>query len=540
MTTTEEFKKWLTEKENTNLEFKLAENNFDFDHKLSDYCAAIANEEGGKLILGVNDKTRKVIGTRAFLENWNTLSHNLLQRLSIRVNVEEFFYEGKRVLIFHIPKHFLGQPVMSNEVYWMRAGESLVPMDAQTLQKIFAEIVPDFSAEIVPDFSLDDIDNMAFERMRELWSNHLNRPEYKTFPIDKTLYNLGLLSEKGLNFAALVLIGKKEKIDLLLSDAEIIFEWRGEQNKTAHDFRVTWRAPFFAILDNIWETINARNIRFPFQEGFVQREIFAFHKKVIREVIFNAVAHRDYRAHGQSIFIKASPKEFFIESPGGLMPGITIENILYRKAWRNRCIAEVFEKTHLVERSGQGMDDIFEITIREGKGMPDLSKTDNYTVRVKIPAKVQDAEFVKFLEKVANEKQVIFSFDEIYELEKLREKKALQKLQHKEKFLKIGVIEKVGKTSGTKFILSHRYYSYEERPGIYTRITGFNRASKKKLILEHIHREGKGKKEDFLDAFPELKSGDIANLLYELKFDGKIKHKGSRRSGYWVIVDNLN
>ena len=45
MTTTEEFKKWLTQKENTNLEFKLAENNFDFDHKLSDYCAAIANED---------------------------------------------------------------------------------------------------------------------------------------------------------------------------------------------------------------------------------------------------------------------------------------------------------------------------------------------------------------------------------------------------------------------------------------------------------------------------------------------------------------
>ena len=140
------------------------------------------------------------------------------------------------------------------------------------------------------------------------------------------------------------------------------------------------------------------------------------------------------------------------------------------------------------------------------------------------------------MEKVANEKQINFSFDEIYELEKLREKKISGSLKHKEKFLKLGIIEKVGKTSGQKFILAHRYYSYQEKPGVYTRIKGFNRESKKELILEHIKREGSGRKEDFLDVFPDLKPQDIANLLYELKMEGKIKHEGARRSGRWVIA----
>ncbi|MCK5267371.1 MAG: putative DNA binding domain-containing protein [Spirochaetes bacterium] len=535
MTTIEQFQKWLTQKENTDLEFKAAKNNFDFDHKLSDYCAAIANDNGGKLILGVNDKTREIVETHAFFENWNKLSHNLLQRLGIRVDVEEFFYEKKRVLIFHIPKHFFGQPVMSNDVYWMRAGESLVPMDKQTLQKIFAEVASDFSAEIVPGFSIDDIDIVAFEKMRELWSNHLSRPEYKTFSMDKALHSLGLLSERGLNFAALILIGKEEKINLLLPDAEIIFEWRGEQDKIAYDFRTTWRAPFFAIFDDIWEVINARNIRFPFQEGFVQREIFAFHKKVIREVIFNAVAHRDYRVQGQSIFIKASPKEFFIESPGGLMPGITIENILFRKAWRNRCIAEVFEKTHLVERSGQGIDDIFEITIREGKGIPDLSKTDNYTVRVKIPAEVKDENFIMYLEKITNKKQIILSFEEIFELEKIRENRIIKNIKFRDKFLELGIIERVGKTSGSQYILSHRYYSFEEKLGLYTRIVGISRDEKKQLILKHLAKNKKGLTRDFKDVFSDLKSKDVSNLLQELRKDGKIDHKGSDRGGYWIL-----
>ena len=140
-----------------------------------------------------------------------------------------------------------------------------------------------------------------------------------------------------------------------------------------------------------------------------------------------------------------------------------------------------------------------------------------------------------FLEKVANEKQITFSFDEIYELESLREKKVLSDLKHKEKFLKLGIIEKIGKTSGTKYILSHKYYFYQEKPGIYTRIKGFNREAKKQLILEHILREGKGRREDFIDAFPDSKPSDVANLLNELKAEGKIKHLGSRRSGYWVI-----
>lgn len=265
----------------------------------------------------------------------------------------------------------------------------------------------------------------------------------------------------------------------------------------------------------------------------------AFDEKACREAVNNAVAHRDYSISGRSIIIYASPVSFTVVSPGGFPNKITPENILTAAPhWRNRLIAEALERTDLVERSGQGIDDIFSLSIQQGKGMPDFNGTNESAVQINIPAKIKDMEFVKFLEKVINERQAIFSFNEIYELETLREKKILSILKHKEKFLKLGIIEKVGKTSGTKYILSHRYYSHQERPGIYTRIKGFNRESKKELILEHIRREGKGRKKDFIDAFPELKASDVANFLYELKIQGKIKHEGKRRSGYWVVIDN--
>lgn len=54
-TSREQLHQWLTEAEGTNIEFKEAKQNYHFD-KLMDYCVALANEGGGKIILGVTDR----------------------------------------------------------------------------------------------------------------------------------------------------------------------------------------------------------------------------------------------------------------------------------------------------------------------------------------------------------------------------------------------------------------------------------------------------------------------------------------------------
>ncbi|MDO8733682.1 MAG: ATP-binding protein, partial [Elusimicrobiota bacterium] len=371
---------------------------------------------------------------------------------------------------------------------------------------------------------------------KKKWAEKSKRSDYETFSDEKILTSAGLMSDKGLNYASLVLFGKKKKIDELLPGDEIIFEWRQDVKNITHDFRITWREPFFKIFDAIWETINARNLRIPFQEGLFQREIFAFSKKPVREALLNAVAHRDYTINNQSIFIKASPEEFVIESPGGFPSGITIDNILHKRVWRNRCIAETFEKAGLVERSGQGMDDIFGNTIREGKGMPDLSKSDAFSVVLKIPAKVKDKNFIIFLEKIAKDRQIDFSFEEIYKLEKIREHSIILDLEYKKKFLDLGIIEQIGKTSGAKYILSHKYYINEGKVGIHTRITGLSREQKKELIINHLKKNEKGYIKDFIDVFPELKRSDINNLLKELKGKERIIFVGPKKLGYWMLV----
>ena len=273
----------------------------------------------------------------------------------------------------------------------------------------------------------------------------------------------------------------------------------------------------------------------PFQQGFIQREIFAFDEKPIREAVLNAVSHRDYTIKGQSVFIKASPEGFAITSPGSFPPGITIENVLYKSYWRNRRIAEVFEKAGLVERSGQGLDDIFQATIRDGKGRPDLSRSDEYSVVLSIPARLKDKDFVLFLEKITNEKQIIFSFEEMLELETIRQNGIISKPEFIRKFLDIGIIEKLGKTSDARYILFHQFYAHIGRKGTHTRIAGLKREKYKQLILDHITKNKKGFVHEFKEAFQELSTSTINNTLSNLRRVGKIEFVGSRKTGYWVV-----
>jgi ATP-dependent DNA helicase RecG len=137
-TSPEQLDRLINKVEECNLEFKTAQHSFNQSHDLPDYCAALANERGGKLILGVKEKSDKhgeIVGTSAFTGTHNKLSNELLDKLGIRIDVEELFHSGKRVLIFHVPSRPTGSIIRSTGHYGipMRAGESLREMDDLTL-----------------------------------------------------------------------------------------------------------------------------------------------------------------------------------------------------------------------------------------------------------------------------------------------------------------------------------------------------------------------------------------------------------------------
>src|ERR1039458_5527492 len=137
---------WLSEPEAERLEFKEAKSNFHFG-TLTKYCAALANEGGGKIILGVTDRRpRRVVGSTAFEEPGRTVA-GLIHRLGIQITSEEILHANGRVLVFHVPPRPVGVPIQYEGVFWSRAGDELRPLSPDRLRRAFQESGPDFSAE---------------------------------------------------------------------------------------------------------------------------------------------------------------------------------------------------------------------------------------------------------------------------------------------------------------------------------------------------------------------------------------------------------
>ena len=146
-TTTEQIDLWRkSPSENQRLEFKEAKTQLD-NRKLYEYCVAIANENGGLLILAVADKPpRQVVGTAAFNDPV-AMAAKLFHAVGFRVDIEEVAHPDGRVLIFHIPSRPRGTAYHLDGAYLMRSGEELAPMSEDQLRRIFAEGGPDWLEE---------------------------------------------------------------------------------------------------------------------------------------------------------------------------------------------------------------------------------------------------------------------------------------------------------------------------------------------------------------------------------------------------------
>ncbi len=147
-TTIEDLEQWMkAPKEVEGLEFKAARSSYD-SRKLMDYCIAIANEGGGKLVLGVTDKlTRRVVGTPA-VNDPAGMQKQILDTLHFDVRVEEVKHPDGRVIVCHIPSRPPATPLEHDGRYLMRSGEDLRSMPPERLREIFDEGKPDWLLRI--------------------------------------------------------------------------------------------------------------------------------------------------------------------------------------------------------------------------------------------------------------------------------------------------------------------------------------------------------------------------------------------------------
>jgi len=358
-------------------------------------------------VLGVKENStlpHTITGSLAWQGLEGKLEEDIYRDLRIRVTMEVLDDGGKRVLVVHVPRRPIAKLLKFEEVALMRVGEDLVVMSDEKVFEILSEQEPNYSAKICKGLSVSDLDSTAITKMKEAYASKQRNPSFASLSTEQVLTDLKLLDHGLLNYAALLLLGQRTVIDKLLPHAKIIWEFRYAEGQITSDFREVVYDPLFIGIDRIWELINRQNANVQMTSAAYIFPVLTFNESVIREAVLNAIAHRDY-AIGSEVVIKQYPKKIAIINPGGFPKGVTLDNLLSVSSTpRSRLMAEVLEKTGLVERSGQGVDKIFSLTLSEGKPEPDYRDSNLYQVALKLDGNIVDKAFYGFIGQIQRQR----------------------------------------------------------------------------------------------------------------------------------------
>ncbi|HLF67085.1 MAG TPA: ATP-binding protein, partial [Gammaproteobacteria bacterium] len=188
-------------------------------------------------------------------------------------------------------------------------------------------------------------------------------------------------------------------------------------------------------------------------QSATRQELYDYPPIAIREAIINAVTHRDYLYDGSHIYIHMYPDHIDIENPGGLYPGLTIEDLGRRSVRRNRLIADLLHRARYIERVGSGFDRMREELLNNKNPALEVSATNFFNIR--FFKRVQDLNLQKL---TARQLAIYYSFLERKQLTKrevalghqIGEDTAMRELKL---LMQLGLIQKQGEGKATCYVL---------------------------------------------------------------------------------------
>lgn len=344
--------------ENECLEFKSAANKYDFE-KFVDYCVALANEGGERILLGITDKApREVVGTKAFEEPERTVA-GIRDRLGLKVSFDEVAHPKGRVLVFHVPSRPMGQPVHHKGRYLMRSGEELVPMTPDFLKTIVLEGAPDWAlrsamtecdgdrvVQLLDTQSYFDLLNLPYPATREavlerFASERLIERSDDTWSIT--------------NLGAILFAKKLESFDRLSRKAARVIVYEGS-NKLATKLDKLGTKGYAVGFQGLVEFINGLVPSNEFIEEALRKEVKMFPEIAVRELVANALIHQDFNESGASVMVELYSDRMEISNPG--RPFIPPERFIDEYQSRNERLADLMRRLGICEEKGSGVDKV--------------------------------------------------------------------------------------------------------------------------------------------------------------------------------------
>jgi ATP-dependent DNA helicase RecG len=510
------------------------------------YISAIANMQGGNLVIGIQDQTHAIVGIQEFADytienikyrvigNCSNLNADIFQ-------VEQFISSNtnKVVWVFHIPKHQFRLPVYAHKKTWQRIDDNLVEMTKARLDAILEQVQvnEDWSKEIIAEATLEDLDLEAIKKARVEFKKR--NPKYSAEVDnwnDSDFLNKAKLTIKGkITRTALILLGNDESEHYLGSSVKIRWNLKTIDNQDK-DFEI-YSIPFILSVDEVYKKIRNLKYRYLRDGTLFPDEVLRYEPFIIRESLNNAIAHQDYSKGARINVVEFEDDHLVFSNYGSFLPK-SVEDVVLNdtpeEVYRNPFLVEAMKNLDMIETQGGGIRKIFNFQKQRFFPLPDYNFDDS-KVKVTITGKILDENFAKILIKNSN-----LGLDEIILLDKVQKHKEISENEFKH-------LKKLKCVEGRRpnIYLSYKIIESTNDEGLkveYLANRSFDDSHFKDMILEYLRKFGKTKRDKIENLIipklsavltEEKKKKKVANFLFSLGKEGKIK---CTPGYYWELI----
>lgn len=542
------FHSLIQHKESEVVEFKKAENNFDFDD-LGKYFSALSNEANLRalpfawLVFGYDEKKHEIVGT-SYKDGegaLNKLKHDLTNNMSDGQTFREIIpveVDGKRILMFKIPASPRNIVMKWKGVAYGRDGESLKPLNQSKQDEIrWQTPAPDWSAEIVPDATIDDLDEVAIAKARKMFKKvHSRIPveEVNRWSTEEFLSKCELMVNGKLTRAAIILLGKMfSDSKLRPAVAEVTWTLRDEKHDVV-DYE-HFSVPFILTVDEILAKIHNLTLREMPGGTLFPDTMKQYDDYTIREALHNCIAHQDYTLRQRINFVE-NPGFLYYANGGSFIPG-TLENALAtngpQRFFRNTCLCKAMVHFNMIDTVSRGIKKMFTEQMERRFPMPDYEiDNEKKEVAVRIYGNAINERYTELLKDNNNlTLHDCISLDAIQKGHRIDDEIA-------QDLLKRGLIE----GEAPNYTISLGVAKASRQLPQYTKAKGLDKARLKQMVLQLLQNAGKdGARRDIIydylkDLLPSNKSQEqqlryLGRLLVEMNGEGTIERIGLR----WLL-----
>lgn len=330
--------------ETENIEFKSG-----FTEEIYKEVIAFANTDGGVLYIGI-DNDGNAVGLNNVDDEYTRITNGIRDAIlpDVTMFVKYTIQENKVVRITisegtNKPYYLRSKGLKPNGVY-VRQGTSSVQASSEQIRQM-----------------IKDSDGDDFESMRSLEQELTFASAAAAFES----YGVDFSEEK---YLALGMIHKNDglftNLALLMSDqcqhSIKVAVFGDDENTTFKDNR-EFKGSIFKQIDEAFRYIMLSNRTSSVFKGLERIDKSDYPEAALREALLNSVVHRDYSYSG-SIIININDKQMEFVSIGGLLPGLTADDIRSGISQpRNKNLAEVFHRLKLIEAYGTGIRRIYKL-----------------------------------------------------------------------------------------------------------------------------------------------------------------------------------